>query len=260
MSLVAASFVVLLVVSSASAAKGPRTVALKVTIVGAGTVKSRGKPSIKCASTCHRTLHVKKGSRLTLVATPETLGKLGPWKGACKDMAPKCKLRMTRNKQVAVTFIPPGAQTNPIPLKRAWKIGNGWTLKVAAVTPNADGLVIDNFTDMPALPPSGAQFFMLDLALTYGGGGSSSLTPLSVQWSFEGSHNFKYGYFDDQGCGPSADVSLPTPDLQPKIEFNQTVFSGGSVNGNICMQIASNDASTLLFNTGYPDNTWFALH
>lgn len=62
-----------------------------------------------------------------------------------------------------------------------------------------------------------------------------------------------------RGCGPNEDVSLPTPDLQPMIELNQSVFSGQSVGGNICVQVASNDASTLLFNTGYPNNIWFAL-
>lgn len=163
--------------------------------------------------------------------------------------------------------IPRGARLNPVPLQQSWPVA-GWTLRVTSVTPNADGQVIYNSTHTPAVPRRGAQFFMLDISVTPNGyvGSSSPLTPFSVQWSFEGSHNHKYDYFDDdysdyQGCGPSADVSLPMPDLQPMIENNQPVSSGQSVSGNICVQVASHDATTLLFNTRYAGNdVWFSLH
>jgi hypothetical protein len=84
-----------------------------------------------------------------------------------------------------------------------------------------------------------------------------------VRWFAEGSHNFKYHYFDNTGCGPGVNVILPAPDLQPMIEGDQSVFSGQSANGNICMTIASNDATSLLLNGGDDEMTglpvWFAL-
>lgn len=85
-----------------------------------------------------------------------------------------------------------------------------------------------------------------------------------MQWFAEGSHNFKYHYFDDTGCGPRVNVILATaPDLQPMIASDRPVSSGQSVNGNICMTIASNDAGSLRLNGGDDPMTglpvWFAL-
>jgi hypothetical protein len=239
-------------------------VSLKITISGVGTVKVSGEPAVKCASFCQRSLHVDKGSRVTLVATPGKLGKLGRWTGACTGSASRCTLRVTRKAQVTATFVPPGTKNNPIPMGTRWPIGNGWKLKVVAATPNADGQVIDNASDAPLVPSPGDQFFVLEVQLTFAGTGSGMLEPMAQNWSAEGSHNFKYEYFDDTTCGVGADVSLPAPNLQPMIVNNQTVASGQSVKGHICLQVATDDASTLRLNTAPGRHSglfdfWFAL-
>lgn len=71
---------------------------------------------------------------------------------------------------------------------------------------------------------------------------------------------YNIGILDD-ACG-----ALPRPVLNERF---QPVFSGRSVTGNVCWQIASNDAASLkldaqtldLTNLAKPDqdNTWFAL-
>jgi hypothetical protein len=263
--LAAGSLCGLVLVAAASAGTGTRTVSLKIAVYGAGTLKVSHEPTIKCASACHRSLRVEKGSRVTLVAKPGKLGKIGPWKGACKGSASRCTLRVTRRERVTARFFRPGAETNPIPMGTVWPFGDGWTLRIVGATPNADGQVIDNVSGTPAVPSSGAQFFMLDIVLTYASAGSAMLGPMAQNWFAEGSHNVKYFYFGDTTCGAAADVTLPTPDLQSMISSNDSVSSGQSVEGHICFQVAANDASTLLLHTSRTGHDgafdfWFALH
>ena len=260
----AATLCALVLVAGATAGAPARTVSLKIAISGAGTVKVSNGPSIKCTATCHRSVRVTKGSRVTLVARPGKLGKLGPWKGACKGTAAKCNLHVTRKERVTATFVPPGAKTNPIPMQTGWPIGDGWTLKVVAATPDADGQVIDNGSGLPAVPSSGTQFFMFEIDLTYATAGSAMLEPMAQNWFTEGRHNVKYFYFGGSQCGTPGEVTLPAPDLQPMILANDSVTSGQSVEGNICFEVAANDASTLLLHparTGHDGafDFWFAL-
>jgi hypothetical protein len=261
----AATLCALVLVAAASGGAHARTVSLKITVYGAGVVKVGGRPSIKCASICHRSLPIRIGSRVTLVAKPGKLGKRGPWEGVCKGSASRCRLRVTRKERVAARFVAPGTKTNPIPMQTRWPIGDGWTLKVVGVTPNSDGQVIGNASGLPAVPDSGTQFFMLDVVVGYPTTGSGMLGPMAQNWSAEGRHGFKYEYFDDTHCGAAADVSLPAPDLQPLLVNNELVSSGQSVEGHICFQVATNDASTLLFNTAPHRHSglydfWFSLH
>ncbi len=260
----AATLCALVLVAGATAGAPARTVSLKIAISGAGTVKLSNGPSIKCTATCHRSVRVTKGSRVTLVARPGKLGKLGPWKGACKGTAAKCNLHVTRKERVTATFVPPGAKTNPIPMQTGWPIGDGWTLKVVAATPDADGQVIDNGSGLLAIPSAGTQFFMFEIVLTYAAPGSAMLQPMAQNWFTEGRHNVEYPLFGDTSCGVAADVSLPAPDLQPMIVNNDSVTSGQSVEGRICLQVASDDASTLLLHTARTGHNgtfdfWFAL-
>lgn len=270
----AAGVVGVLVASSAAALTAPRTVALHLTLNGSGTLRVRGNPAFSCHASptrahCRHTFQVRKGRRIVLKESPARGWKLWKWSGlACHGSAATCSLRVKARRFgfVTASFLPPGDRLNPIPLQTSGDIGNGWTLKVIGVAPNAYGHVIDNAPPMypPAVPPAGAQFVVIDLSMTYNGSGSAGLEPPAVQWFAEGSHNFKYHYFDDTGCGPGVNVILPAPDLQPLIESDQSVFSGQSVNGNICMTIASNDAAGLLLDGGDDEMTglpvWFALH
>ena len=260
--LAAVTFSALVLVATASARGHAPTVSLKIVISGAGTVRVSNGPTIKCTATCHRSVHVAKRSRVTLVAKPGTLGKLGPWQGACKGTKSRCSLRVTRKERVSARFIRPGDEKNPIPMQTSWSIGDGWKLKVVAVTPNAAGQVIDTNSGRPAVPASGTQFFMFEVVLTYASTGSALLQPMVQNWFTEGPHNVKYFYLGGSWCG--AQVSLPSPDLQPMILADDSVASGQSVEGNICFQVAANDASKLRLQTARTGhdgafNFWFAL-
>src|SRR5262249_35246682 len=116
-----------------------------------------------------------------------------------------------------------------------------------------------------AVPAPGRQFFMLDIVLSYPAAGSAMLGPMAQNWFAEGRQGVKDQYFDDTRCGAPANVTLPAPNLQPTILANQSVSSGQSVEGHICFEVASNDASTLLLNPsphrrGGLFDVWFALH
>ena len=58
-------------------------------------------------------------------------------------------------------------------------------------------------------------------------------------------------------------MKLPGTDIQALAENNEPVYSGQAVSGDICFQIAANDASSLaLVRSGYTNpqqQIWFAL-
>jgi hypothetical protein len=104
------------------------------------------------------------------------------------------------------------------------------------------------------LLPATAQDFLVSLTLTYTGGGKGNLYSLVDMLHAVGSHNAPYDMGDDP-CG----VFLPAPDLGNQGAGD--VFSGRTVTGNVCFQIASNDADSLLLDVGDPlvgNNHWFA--
>ena len=262
--LAAVAVCALILVATASARAPAPTVSLKIAISGAGTVKVSTGPSIECSTTCHRSLRVAKGSRVTLVAKPGKLGKVGQWKGACKGTGSKCSFRPMRAERVGATFIPPGARTNPITPETSWPIGDGWRLRVVSATPNAYGKVIDVPSGALDVPSPGAQFFMFEVELTYATAGSAMLEPMVQNWFTEGHHSVKYFFLGGSQCGTLGQVALPTPDLQPMIIDNDSVTSRQTVEGNICFQVATNDASTLLLHparTGHGGafDVWFGL-
>jgi hypothetical protein len=262
--LVAAALCGLVLAAAANAHAPAPTVSLKIAISGTGTVSVNNGPSLKCSTACHRSVRVTKGSRVTLVAKPGKLGKLGPWKGACKGTAHRCSFRIERKERVSARFVPPGAKTNPIPMQTDWPIGDGWDLRVVAVTPNAFGQVIDVPSGALEVPAPGMQFFMFEIVLTYASAGSAYLESMAQNWFTEGRHNVKYFYFGGSECGTFGQVSLPAPDLQPVIINGDSVASGQSVEGNICFQVASNDASTLHLQTARTGHdgafdVWFSL-
>ena len=66
------------------------------------------------------------------------------------------------------------------------------------------------------------------------------------------------------GCGPGS-AKLPSPDLQKVIEMDEAIFSGRSLHGNVCFQVAKNDVSSLrlyvepTYEQGDVPSVWFAL-
>jgi hypothetical protein len=112
-----------------------RAVVLTVAIAGKGTVRLSTGRQLACASSCKREFPVRAGNRVTLTAQTGNGWKVGAWGGACRGTASTCKLRVSRAAHARVTFIPPGARANPIPLGVEGDIDGGglfwgWGLKV----------------------------------------------------------------------------------------------------------------------------------
>lgn len=103
----AASLVALLVALSASGATRPRTVALKVTVDGSGTLLVTGSPSVTCrAASCRHTFHLRKGRRIAVHALAAPRWYLTRWSGACHGSAATCSLKLETRRSVAVIFSP----------------------------------------------------------------------------------------------------------------------------------------------------------
>jgi len=129
-------------------------------------------------------------------------------------------------------------------------------LKVNSALIKADSeveAVIDPYSGLPDAnppPPAGAQYTLVNVSMTYQGGGSYSLPGYLLGVQAVGAGNAGYNV---DGCQP--------PPLYLDSDFTP-VFSGQTVTGNLCFEIASNDAASLLLQgrgtAGLP--AWFALH
>jgi hypothetical protein len=144
-----------------------------------------------------------------------------------------------------------------VPIGTQLSIGKGWNLAVLSVVPDAWAQVYaaNEFNTPPA---AGFQDFMIQIAATYTGSGASQVLTFSPYLEVVGASNVAHNILNP-GCGV-----LPDPD----IELSSTdVFTGGSITGNICMQVPATDVSTLELYT-QPDTStgsgltqaWFALH
>jgi hypothetical protein len=148
-----------------------------------------------------------------------------------------------------VKFVPPGNHSNPYPPGTAVVTSGGWTVKVNSATIDADAKVEAVHNQPP--PPAGEQYTLVNLTMTapVGGGPFDLGDFLFSQQQMQGS--FKYA---PDACVP------PQPDLGTVGQ----VSSGTSVTGNLCYEIATSDAATLML-TGYVETgtndrqVWFAL-
>jgi hypothetical protein len=153
---------------------------------------------------------------------------------------------------VTASFVPPGDRLNPYRLGAAAKLTQGWQMKVNSATINADAAV-EAVTDqygnpVNSSPPAGAQYTLVNVSLTYTGAGSRSLPGYLQSVQAVGASNVGYNGY---GCTP--------PPLDLNSDFTP-VSSGQTVTGNLCFEIASNDAASLLLQgqgIGLP--VWFAL-
>jgi len=250
-------------ISASGAATPP--VPLTLVINGSGWVKVTDKARVECKKACKQTLLLKAGSKVAVIAKP-TLAepgvswKLAPWTGACSGVG-KCEVTMTSPSKVIVTFIAPGEQANPIPLRHSWDVREGWALTVNSVALNADAQVVASNPSGATLAqvPAGAQDVLISILAGYKGGGSGGVE-LGLVGFIEtvGAHKTIY----DTNTNPCPGSFWPSPMLGATKD-EQQVFSGQSVTGNICYEIAANDASTLQMFVYDGENdsqkVWFAL-
>ena len=134
---------------------------------------------------------------------------------------------------LATTTVPGTTRENPLPLNTGADFSNGWRIIVLSATPNANSQVAaeNQFNDPPK---PGHQFFMARVAVTRIGAGSESFWLEGTLRTVGGS---AVAYADhSNSCGV-------IPDELPEL---QEVFSGGTIVGNLCWEIRSADAGSLV--------------
>ncbi|MCA9878717.1 MAG: VWA domain-containing protein [Thermomicrobiales bacterium] len=145
----------------------------------------------------------------------------------------------------------PGTRENPLPLGTSAEIGGAWAASVIDVIPDATQMVLDRnrFNDPP---DEGYQFFIVTIAATYEGEFSSTL-PAGNTFHVVGESAVAYDTFN-----PSCGV-IPN-------DYGWTeVFPGGTIEFNVCFQVRSTDASSLVMFTedfiefDRSNRVWFAL-
>jgi len=120
--------------------------------------------------------------------------------------------------------VPPG-----MPLEIA-----GWLITVNGVVPDGnDAVRAENMFNEP--PQPGRQFFIASISATYQGSADSSALFSDVTLKAVGAAGVSYSSYGNS-CGVIPDA----------LDDFREVFKGGTISGNICWQIASGDASSLV--------------
>ena len=124
-----------------------------------------------------------------------------------------------------------GSWTNPLPASSVVTVGD-WEIEITDVQADATDVVLaeSGFNDPP---PDGRQFVLVGLSATYTGADSASFWS-SMTWSILGSKRVAYTEFDSY-CG-----SIPDD-----IANASEVFAGATVEGNVCLSVASDAADSM---------------
>jgi len=165
----------------------------------------------------------------------------------------KCRRRARPDRPVkpAPSAPPPApagtTRDNPLPVGSVGTSG-GWRITVLGTTPDATAAVLaeNQFNDPPE---PGSQFFIATVRASYVGDGSESFLG-DFRLRAVGASAVEYTTFENS-CGV-----IPNP-----ITSND-VFPGGTIEGNVCWQVRSSDASSLVMYDEPPaDDTrmFFAL-
>ncbi|HET9660308.1 MAG TPA: hypothetical protein VFP05_08250 [Thermomicrobiales bacterium] len=124
-----------------------------------------------------------------------------------------------------------GTRAYPIPIGQTVEISDDWELTVLSVTPDAtDQIMAESSFNEP--PAAGQQFFMATVRVTYTGDDSETF----YGWDLRtvGQTAVAYNQSVDD-CGSIPD-ELATREL----------FTGGTIEGNLCWSIDSADADSLV--------------
>jgi hypothetical protein len=148
---------------------------------------------------------------------------------------------------------PGSSRENPVLLGKPGALGNGWTVTITNVNPDATAAILG--ADPANSPPlNGLQYVLVTISAIYEGAGSSHLTPGTSLHSI-GASNVAHSTANSF-CG-----KLPSPNLDLD---NPLVFKGGTISGYAaCWMVAAGDVSSLeMYYQPLLSTTpvWFALH
>ena len=195
------------------------------------------------------------GAAATSTSNDENATAVGPTTSAPPPTAGSSTTRVATTTSstttVPTTTVPPagGSRENPVPVGQVSSVGDGWTVKVVNVTPDASAQIkaANMFNDPPS---AGRQFFMVTVEATNGGTQPESAL---VGLRFEGLDDTNVAYTQSENdCGVIPN-DFPFSD----------VFPGGTVTGNVCWEVDSAHTASLLMSVsaGFSDDrTFFAVH
>ena len=169
-------------------------------------------------------------------------------RGHLQKASPLANTVTTTNQSPA----PGSSRANPVPLGKPGGLGNGWSLTITDVNPDATSAILA--ADPTNAPPAeGFHYVLVTVTATYNGPGSSHLTPGS-SFHAVGASNV------DHSTGNSFCGDLPPPNLDLT---NPLVFSGGTESGYaVCWMVTTADAASFEMYYETPLSSmqvWFAL-
>jgi hypothetical protein len=92
------------IASSAGASAAP--VALKVTLIGRGTIVLSSGQRLTCGGpSCARTFRLRRGTNVLLSEFPASQWKFSLWRGACQGTAISCRVRIQSPQQISAVFL-----------------------------------------------------------------------------------------------------------------------------------------------------------
>jgi hypothetical protein len=131
-----------------------------------------------------------------------------------------------------------GSRENPIPIGTSADVGDEWQVTVLTVDPNATERVLAE-SEYNEPPADGRRYFIAEVSVTYVGEDAGTIS--SYDFAAVGQSSVAYSASED-GCGQFPD-ELPT----------REVFAGGTVTGNLCWSIESEDVGSLVMYHRYAD-------
>jgi hypothetical protein len=152
-----------------------------------------------------------------------------------------------------------------VPFGHFGGVGDHWRIRVVSARRNATALIVSLSGQYAERPPAGAQYYLVKIAARYTGGGSSTFGSVVSRLSARGVHKAPYSFISGLNACGLGEAQLPEPDAGRLMD--KQVFSGHGLSGNICFEIASNDASSLrlyldpTYSSSSADGrrVWFAL-
>ena len=149
-------------------------------------------------------------------------------------VAKDCEI-VSRPPAPTAPVVPPapvGTRSNPVPSGTTFPLGNGWSIKVDSIIPDATATVMaeNQFNDAPA---PGGQFFIATVTVTNVSSGDSRFRDPDLR--SVGSLNTPYTTYTNS-CGV-----IPNSFLFAGAE----AFPGGSLTRNVCWQVSTGEAGNL---------------
>ncbi len=222
---------------------------------GVASVKFTGRVSayqwVMCTSVsglkCLR--QVKIGNAKTVVVPASAAGR--PLMVSVKVKKRWLKSAWSRTVAAASTPVLGAARTNPFPFGQAGRLGNSWTMTIVSYTPDSTAAVLAENMFNEVLLAAGNQFAIVRVRATYTGSSTDNFDG-DFRLRAVGASNVALSTFENP-CG-----------VIPDEISDATLFSGGTVEGNICFQIPISDAGSLMVYDDYLLNftsnwNWFSL-